>query len=188
MRRATNTVWGTRVIFSIVAALLAPSAAAAPISEPGTYPISELPMLAQQYAPGVAVPTKLPTAITQFRLGPGKLIGYAQRASYEIEFERNASSLLGFKLDVFSGMRVAPVARAVRIYLRKGGWAVTTSPFTAGPYHGLVEFQRNGGIRFAMYSWASGGATYVMTVYVLYVGKPQNPWSKKSVIASFAVP
>jgi hypothetical protein len=76
----------------------------------------------------------------------------------------------------------------VRVYLRRGGWTVTSSPFAAGPYHGVAELQRNGGNRFAMYSWASGGSTYVMTVYVMYVGKPQNPWSKKNVIASFAVP
>jgi hypothetical protein len=187
MGRRANTIWAL-VVLSVGAAFVASPVAAAPNTDPGTYPVSQLPMLAQQYAPGAAVPTKLPAGIAQFRFGPGRLNGYPQRAKYEIEFEKNPSSLLGFKLDVFSGSRVAAVTRAVAAYLKRGGWVVTTSPFMAGRYKGVVESQRNGGNAFQMHTWASGGSTYVVTTYVRYAGRPQNPWSKKAVIASFKIP
>ncbi|MDX6489405.1 MAG: hypothetical protein QOK13_2020 [Gaiellaceae bacterium] len=181
-------MWGALVVLPVGAAFLAMSAAAAVRVEPGTYPVSELPMLAQQYAPGVALPTKFPVGIAQFRLGPGRLDGYRPRAKYELDFEKNSNSLLGFRLDVFSGSRVAAVTSGVRAYLRRGGWVVTTSPFTAGQYRGMLETQKNGGTSFQMYTWTSEGSTYVLTTYVRYAGKPQNGWSKKSVIASFKLP
>jgi hypothetical protein len=171
-----------------LAAVLAAAAGASSVNEPGTYPIGDLPMLAQQFAPGVAVPTKFPAAIGQFRLAPGRIAGYSQHAKVEVQFEQNSSSLLGFKLDVFSGSRATAIATAVRTYLRRGGWSVTTSRFTAGPYHGVVESQKNGGIRFGMYAWTFAGSTYVITTYLLYGGKSQNAWSKTGVIASFRVP
>ena len=187
MGRRANTI-GALVVLSAGAALVALPVAAAPKADPGTYPVSQLPRLAQQYAPGAAVPSRLPAGVIQFRFGPGRLNGYPQRAKYELQFEKNASSLLGFKLDVVSGSRVTAVARAVAAYMKRGGWVVTSSPFTAGRYKGIVESQRNGGNAFEMYTWASGGSTYVVTTYVRYAGKSQNAWSKKGVIASFKIP
>jgi hypothetical protein len=172
--------------FFVATLAVAVSSSSAGLSvEPGTFPISQLPALAQQYAPGAAVPTKFPPGVGQFRPGPGRLNGYSTRAAAELFFEKNGSSLLGFKLDVFHGSVAATIDSSVKRYLSRGGWTVTTAPFAAGTYHGLLQRQSNGGTRFEMYTWATHGLTYVLTAYVLYVGKAQNTWSKTGVIASF---
>lgn len=182
--------WVLAVVALFVAflALRAEASAAQPFAEPGTYPLSQLPELAQQFAAGVAVPTKFPPGVGQFRIGPGRLNGVPSRAAYELMFEKNGVSLLGFKLDVFRGLKVTAITSSVKTYLNRGGWTIKTSPFTAGPVRGVLQRQSNGGIRFEMYTWASRGTTYVLTTYVLYAGKTQNPWSKTRVIASFKVP
>jgi hypothetical protein len=188
-------IWGTHnqrrnqsavaVLVALLGVVLASTAAARPLVEPGTYPLSQLAMFAQQYAPGAAVPTKFPPGVVQFRLGPGRMNGYAARATSEVLFEKSSASLLGFKLDVFPGSKVPAITTSVAAYMRRGGWKVATSAFTAGPYRGVFERQSNGGNRFEMYTWASAGKTYVLTTYVLYAGKAQNPWAKARVIASF---
>ncbi len=175
-------------LIAVVSLILSAIAGAARAVEPGTYPVAQLPALARQFAPGISIPTRIPAGIVQFRLAPGRLPGYAPRAAHEVQFEKNGSSLLGFKLDVLTGSLVTSITTRVKAYLTSGGWTVTTSPFTAGRYRGVFESQTNGGIRFEMYTWASGTSTYVLTTYVLYGGKPQNPWAKKAVIASFRKP
>jgi hypothetical protein len=190
--QGTHASWrglaSAAVVVAVLGAALASTVAARTLVEPGTYPLSQLSMLAQQYAPGAAVPTKFPPGVVQFRLGPGRLNGYATRATSEVLFEKSSASLLGFKLDIFHGSRVPAITTSVGAFLRRGGWTVTTAPFAAGPYRGVFERQSNGGNRFEMYTWASRGMTYVMTTYVLYAGKAQNPWTKSRVIASFRVP
>lgn len=187
------------LLFSFSVVLAVPVAAAAPSVDPGFFPVSQLPSLARQYAPGVSVPAKIPAGITQFVGGPGGvghgpghlLFTGAPRPGFGAEFFGNdTNSLFGFALDVFSGKRVNTLTTGTSAYLAKGGWSVTTAPFTAGRYRGLVQSQRNGANLNEMYVWAFGKNTYVVRTTLRYAGlaRPLNTWSKRAIIASFRIP
>lgn len=141
------------IILSFAVAMFpTPLATAAPTVDPGAFPLSQLRPLAQQFAPGVAIPTTFPPLVKQFRQGTGRLEGYAQRAAVDLRFEKGGENLYGFRLDVFNGSHVTQISRAVQAYLKTGGWKVTTAPFRAGRYRGLLNRETNGANSYEMYT------------------------------------
>ena len=173
---------GSLFVIFVVACVSAPSAFPRASQD---VPIGQLRALAQSYAPGARLPTRLPPGVTAAAIGIASRIDRSTPApQYHLTFHSPTKS--AFQYDFWAG-RVAPTI--VAALLRHDGTRGFKTSFRAGRYSGTLEIQKNelAKLWIASYVWQYGAHTYLLMVQERVGGTPLYPrLSPRATIASVA--
>jgi hypothetical protein len=173
---------GSLLVVSFVACLAASSAF--PRADQDV-PIGQLRGLAQSYAPGARLPTKLPPGVTAVDVGIASGVNRTMpRPLYHLTFHSPTKS--AFQYDFWAGHVKGGIVAAL---LKHDGTRGSKTTFRAGKYSGTLEIQKNdlAKLWIASYVWEYGAHTYMLAVQERVGGTPLYPrFSPQATIASLA--
>ncbi|MGZ4352530.1 MAG: hypothetical protein ACXVZ4_03200 [Gaiellaceae bacterium] len=153
--------------------------------------VAEAHALAQQFAPNILLPAKLPAGIRRVNYLQG--IGFTpgvKSADLFMMFHGSRTAPQ-FQLFIWRAHLRATIVRAMTVTYTDKHSKYLTHAFSAGRSAGTrVSYLSRGSTANVTenYIWETSGKTYVLSVTATRLGKTYNTWSKNAVIASFRAP